>query len=1485
MAFTDENILYPISLNMKGLYEEYNYLDYISKNNKYDSRIPSDKQNEDALKNDYSGRELYEIIQNADDQKAGTIEIELDEKRHLHIRNDGGKPFSNKGLLSVMRPHQSGKKQINPSETPIGNKGLGIRSLLNWSDGMVIHSNGVKVEFSQVIADKKWDSIKKKAPNLASLQEANNGKCPLAILSVPEVSPDDITKNDNQGKWTTEIEIECYDEVLNDVKDKMNGLQPEVLLFLHNVDTIVLKIPGVSTRRLNKNEEGRPNDSGNPKVKSLVLKDGDVSFEYKVFSRNEDDEIEVAVAFSTNQERYCDFLFSYFPTRINLSLPCALHANFQLNMSRDGLIVSKTNDKIMESLGKLLVEAAAKRASLAMSEGKAGLSKLLPLKMLLIEKDAESTLPAFAKIIHERFAFTEVIPTIDGKFKSLDKKIYFSEGVELTAFKKYFDENSPLNNYIETETYKCLSDYAHYLNGLGSLTQELSDIASKISSIEDLGDLICALLKVKQWDTPPNLLKLEDGSIAEADTTVYVLESKDVSRAADTSSNQSAVPRGLEFRVLNSALSKYLQEKLKVDSRDLTKNLKVLAHASDADFSHVKAEIEKQSAKMDDDKLGEILLWLYHRWKKQSSSDKNEAPECFKFHLINARGEHKLVCSLVLECKNKEYELSKTIQEIIHESDREVFFRDYLGCAQALPVEMVDFYQENDYITKAGADPYYVQKLGKDHNLAFIPVKDFLNGLSGEKILSLILKDKRFFHEMVSNRGIKFQYYSIQNHPAPFSYAVYWLSKRESAPLANIVNYVIPSAFSFEASILNEGILKIEEIEGPKDCLNELLEQLGAKNNPTDLSYAQIYRLLESKPTDDKVQTFYRELRSLIIAKQRLEHSAPTDFDKAILSTVWASGPDGIKRMPKEEVYYWDNSKLPRRFLDSLWKLCLPSRIGEKSVQEIFGIRLLSDIDLKVFNPEEYNREVTNDVVDFLRKRFKLLVAASLAGGEYKVDTIKLKAVQIRNFFDSLRICNSILYNFEGSQYNASEGEVVSDKDWFYICTQASSPEEIQRNPQLSSNLAKGLCLKLLVDVDNEIRFKHVIQASSEDLDFEWNDLDETLRQDVMQAIGISDHEKRFWESLGVILDDDNDSDPSSRKKKIQSQYPNIVLPQSYVDVQDMSGKDLYVLLSGLKEDELQKVKSLYSLKQYYSDQLQGERERIYNNYRKCTFSETKKNLGKEHSLQIINEWNTKLNEFDQRLKEFQFQIPEAYQNLGDLYGSFKKQFEAHLPESIGAGVCDDNPTILPQYETIMRKHNVSESELDTSVLVMAYFEGFDHEFEEKINAKISQVTHVDTNTDKLTPSEDSITFVKTGKTGSARNSYGGGFTNSQTKDRVGKSAEKRVREFLESHPEQYEDIVDVAKRYEYHCDILYKLKGDPTQRYLEVKSVNGHKIFFTPAEMEKAISNSEYDLAVVYGDKVKIIHSAFKRENELMQNCTPSGFEVNIDFSAPTRR
>ena len=125
-----------------------------------------------------------------------------------------------------------------------------------------------------------------------------------------------------------------------------------------------------------------------------------------------------------------------------------------------------------------------------------------------------------------------------------------------------------------------------------------------------------------------------------------------------------------------------------------------------------------------------------------------------------------------------------------------------------------------------------------------------------------------------------------------------------------------------------------------------------------------------------------------------------------------------------------------------------------------------------------------------------------------------------------------------------------------------------------------------------------------------------------------------------------------------------------------------------------------------------------------------------------------------------------------------------------------------------------------------------------------------------------------------------GGFTSSQIKDKIGRTAEIRVRQYLESHPELYESVTDVSTRHALHCDIMYRLKNDPMLRYLEVKSVNGRKIHFSPGEIQKGKANNEiYDLALVYGDNIRIIHNAFAKNSNLLRNLRPSGFEAILEI------
>lgn len=72
--------------------------------------IVSDYNREESLRKDYEGRQIYELLQNADDEaenSKGEVFIEL-EGTILTIKNTGA-PFSFRGIKSLMHPNASPK--------------------------------------------------------------------------------------------------------------------------------------------------------------------------------------------------------------------------------------------------------------------------------------------------------------------------------------------------------------------------------------------------------------------------------------------------------------------------------------------------------------------------------------------------------------------------------------------------------------------------------------------------------------------------------------------------------------------------------------------------------------------------------------------------------------------------------------------------------------------------------------------------------------------------------------------------------------------------------------------------------------------------------------------------------------------------------------------------------------------------------------------------------------------------------------------------------------------------------------------------------------------------------------------------------------------------------------------------------------------------------------------------------------------------------
>jgi len=137
---------------------------------------------------EYHGRQLLELLQNADDEaentKNSSVLIRL-EKDRLIIANNGT-PFSKEGILSLMYSNNSPKIK---RQKKIGYKGLGFRSILNWSQSIGIKSGPFSIEFSK---DNAIGFLKKLLENHPELKRevevasTENEQYPIATLAVPK---------------------------------------------------------------------------------------------------------------------------------------------------------------------------------------------------------------------------------------------------------------------------------------------------------------------------------------------------------------------------------------------------------------------------------------------------------------------------------------------------------------------------------------------------------------------------------------------------------------------------------------------------------------------------------------------------------------------------------------------------------------------------------------------------------------------------------------------------------------------------------------------------------------------------------------------------------------------------------------------------------------------------------------------------------------------------------------------------------------------------------------------------------------------------------------------------------------------------------------------------------------------------------------------------------------------------------------------------
>lgn len=342
---------------------------------------------ERRLSEDYNGRQILELLQNADDAYASKVRIYLNDKENtLKIANTGfnKNSFSAAGVESLMIADYSSKSKWNS----IGNKGLGFRSLISWCDCIKIKSNGYCLIFSKDIAHQFLLSNKNEPSDINSglgytqeeIEEINaeeeyeEGTVCFPILGIPKIEEQNEFKcieDEEEEHWITEIELRYKNDV--EIKSAIDfqlsekGLDNNVLLFLKNIKEIIIE-----------------NDKGIIRsIKSEILESLDISGQsylvkeingskWKILSDEGDypkeafgniKKLKTIPKYSsmiawkdTNIHSYN--LYTYFPTLIKLDLPFIIHGSFKIESARNHLIQEnsgfKNNEYIFDKIINLI---------------------------------------------------------------------------------------------------------------------------------------------------------------------------------------------------------------------------------------------------------------------------------------------------------------------------------------------------------------------------------------------------------------------------------------------------------------------------------------------------------------------------------------------------------------------------------------------------------------------------------------------------------------------------------------------------------------------------------------------------------------------------------------------------------------------------------------------------------------------------------------------------------------------------------------------------------------------------------------------------------------------------------------------------------------------------------------------------------------------------------------------------------------------------
>lgn len=1457
---------------------------------------------------DYQGRQLLELIQNADDAGSDVIVIHLDTENHQLSVANNGTSFSTDGIESLM---YTGLSTKNKAEY-IGNKGLGFRSILNWVRNVSIYTQEVSYRFSKEYSESYYKKelfqskkIQERLEKEVAEQKLQLGEIPIAALAFPEIL------NEIEKEYVTKIVLDFRIEQLQNIEDQISSIQEEVLLFLPNIKSILVLKDGLEIVNFQKTVDDISEVVINESMWNIFrseefLYEGNVKYKYAIAWKDD---------LQTN-----GMFYNYFPTDVATNLPCIIHATFDLTNNRKEINETNANQHILSEIVKSLGEIANQRLKKEIADWQA-------YKFLTFTSDnSRKVLKDFYLLLFATREKVKVYPTVDNQYLLKDEVVYhgeeFSAWVEENGFGEEFTKL-----VLPIEKRKIHLNRQFSPNEIYQNTKEIKDVLS----INQRAALIGIFASADQ-----NYF-----SVLHEDTSVLLplLVNKDEVVISEKIKVYTKNPDGEDLIFPDyikdiEFISVELFNKLRTDFRKEIQAKKIETESGDARalkrfldpivnigldditgvIEHIITETKKKVAADNDVEIVKKMVHSLFSIFKTNEDRKGNLGTIDKIPLLARDGSIAFSENLYF---GKEYTCGADTELIFEGVFEDHQYLTPSDCFELdgneesivnffvwLNVNRITNYETISRNFERGYDDDFVRHVlllqeNYDNNVhkyyevtSIIGLTEVLKNPSFgvEKLIAWIVKDNKFIQSLHADAEVFYTEYNrnktyIYNKPSYLKYQI-----QKSGTIDNVI-----------ASTQLQGFENIKSIDVNNDLFQKLglqdfeiqkaIHLLGIKSSINEIEPDKIYSLLNSNSltNEGNSQSFYKLLYEYFKANEDTQlKNYPLNFEEITYYSRQGGFGKNYELKPLDEVYYSDNKLLPQQLLNRYWFINLPKRIGENRVAKFFGVKLIKDLISTVQVEIQDKHSFEKDLADYINKLKPFFLTYRLdmltKENDQKEAANVLKQLQIRLVKKAIYIVEDKTFDFDNYDFIPKDDIVVLQY------SKDVALETLQKDAHFCDMIAEIISVTFKI-ADQNKTFRRIFKDGVKDaMHILKTDEKEDLLEEAQRLLGVSQQEISFWKCVFPEVDFDTDLEMQT----CIEEHSGCALPKGYqnVDFEKWNHQDAINLLIWVQQNCKVRLDQLIITKDIENWHLNN----IDNLIKDHLFHFEQllwKQANESSNDELKRAFYKKARQFED-CKNMIYQQLKLDKNIALCvdYLAVIQQFSKHNFTVTLEGTIDENIDISPKYKILLSEYSFGDSvddmlklikDQDSSVFSLMCFDGYEkqvkvifEEFQkensERLGLELEEVEDENIAIYEGSISASGITFSTT------KYGFNGGesHTSKSNKQKAasGRKQEIRVQRSLEKSGYLVNPIS--SKTDGKHYDLEYKKEGEVQWRYLEVKKNSGGFFYLSKDERITALSegiSNKYDVAIVDDSGIYIIKSLFELGDE--------SFDDNAKFSA----